>query len=149
MIKQDVVVEKGEYLLEMEFNGLWTIRIYTFMQKDCPYLNIYNRWERERARKREREREREKRERYLKLIYWAVRVLYFSARPTMTREIRLQWSSPRTVTHTYCRAFRSGSVTTCFYDLSLLRLWFDIQPSACKSNCLTDCPTAAVELQVE
>ena len=60
MIKQDVVVEKGEYLLEMEFNGLWTIRIYTFMQKDCPYLNIYNRWERERERERkEREGERE------------------------------------------------------------------------------------------
>ena len=33
--------------------------------------------------------------------------------------------SPRTPdTHTYCRAFGSGAVTTCFYDLGLSRLGF-------------------------
>ena len=35
-------------------------------------------------------------------------------------------SSPRTRdTHTYCRAFSSGAVTTCFYDLGLSRLGFE------------------------
>ena len=28
-------------------------------------------------------------------------------------------------THTYCRAFGSGAVTTCFYDLGLSRLGFE------------------------
>ena len=43
----------------------------------------------------------------------------------MTRDIRLGWSSPRTPdTHTYCRSFSSGAVTTCFYDLDLSRLGF-------------------------
>ena len=28
-------------------------------------------------------------------------------------------------THTYCRAFRSGAVTTCFHDLGLWRLGFE------------------------
>ena len=37
-----------------------------------------------------------------------------------------KWSSPRTRdTYIYCRAFNSGSVTNCFYDLSLLRLGFE------------------------
>ena len=42
--------------------------------------------------------------------------------------MRLQLSSPRTHdTHTYCRAFNSGAVTTCFYDLlGLSRLGFEI-----------------------
>ena len=35
-------------------------------------------------------------------------------------------SSPRSRdTHTYYRAFRSGAVTTCFYDLGLSRLGFE------------------------
>ena len=29
------------------------------------------------------------------------------------------------VTHTYCRAFSSGAVTTCFYKLGVLRLGFE------------------------
>ena len=33
-------------------------------------------------------------------------------------------------THIYCRAFRSGTVTTCFYDLGLLRLGFK-HPTFC------------------
>ena len=28
-------------------------------------------------------------------------------------------------THTYCRAFGSGAVTTCFYNLGMLRLKFE------------------------
>ena len=56
--------------------------------------------------------------------HWAARVLW-RAIPTVTRGIRLYWSSPRTRdTHTYCRASGSGAVTTCFYDLRLPRLGF-------------------------
>ena len=40
--------------------------------------------------------------------------------------IHLYWSYPRTRdTHTFCRAFSSGAVTTCFYDLCLFRLGFE------------------------
>ena len=36
------------------------------------------------------------------------------------------WSSQRTLdTQSYCRAFNSGAVTTCFYDLGLSRLAFE------------------------
>ena len=38
----------------------------------------------------------------------------------------------------YCRAFSSGAVTACFYDLGLSR------PSACAVNALTHCATASV-----
>ena len=45
--------------------------------------------------------------------HWAVRVLWL-ATPTETRDIRLWWSSPKTRdTHSYCRTFDSGAVTTC------------------------------------
>ena len=38
----------------------------------------------------------------------------------------LLWSSARARdTHTYCRAFGSGGVTTCFYDLGLSRRGFE------------------------
>ena len=40
--------------------------------------------------------------------------------------IRYKLSSPRTSdTHICCRAFSSGAVTTCFYDLHLSRLGFE------------------------
>ena len=56
---------------------------------------------------------------------WAVKVLQ-RATSTITREIRLKWSSPRTSdAHNSCRAFMSGAVTTCFYDLSLSQLGFE------------------------
>ena len=43
-----------------------------------------------------------------------------------TRGIRLSWSSPRTRDyHTHLWAFYSEAVTTCFYDLGLLRLGFE------------------------
>ena len=45
--------------------------------------------------------------------HWAVRVLN-SATTTVTRGIRL-----------YCRAFSSGTATTCFYHLGLSRLEFE------------------------
>ena len=46
--------------------------------------------------------------------------------PSVTRDIRLWWSSPRTRdTRTYCRALRSGAVTTYFYDLGPSRLRFE------------------------
>ena len=42
-------------------------------------------------------------------------------------DISLEWSSPRTCdTHTCCRAFGSGAVTTCFHDLGVLPLTFEI-----------------------
>ena len=48
------------------------------------------------------------------------------ATPTVTRGIRLYWSSPRTYdTHTYCRTFGSGAVTTCFNNLDPSRLVFE------------------------
>ena len=48
------------------------------------------------------------------------------SKPTVTRNMRLWCSSPRTRdTHTYCRAFGNGAVTTCLNDLGLLRLGFD------------------------
>ena len=56
---------------------------------------------------------------------WTVRVLQ-RATPSVTRGIRLQWSSLRTRdTLTYCRAFGCGAVMVCFYDLSVLRLGFE------------------------
>ena len=55
--------------------------------------------------------------------HWAVMVLY-GAIPTVTWDFR--WSSLRTRdSHTYCRAFGSGAVTTYFYELSLSRLGFE------------------------
>ena len=48
------------------------------------------------------------------------------ATPTVTRDIRLLWSSPRTRdTHTYSSALSSRAITTCFYDLGLSRLGFE------------------------
>ena len=45
---------------------------------------------------------------------------------TRVRGIRLKWSSQRTRdTHTYCRAFRNGAATSCFYDFGLSRLGFE------------------------
>ena len=63
--------------------------------------------------------------------HWAVRVLQCSA-PTVTREIRLEWSSLRTCdTHTRCRAFGNGAVTTRFYDIGLSRLGWTYIMYAC------------------
>ena len=59
--------------------------------------------------------------------HWAVRVLW-RATFTVPQGIRLKLSWPRIRdTHTYCRAFDSGAVTTCtcFHDLGLSRLGFD------------------------
>ena len=54
-----------------------------------------------------------------------VRVLK-RATPTLTKSHRLWWSFLRTRdTHTYCRAFSSGAVTTWFYDLVLSWLGFE------------------------
>ena len=56
----------------------------------------------------------------------AVRVLYRATTP-VTRGIRLKWPSPRSRdTPKYCRAFSGGAVTTCFYDLGLSRLGFEL-----------------------
>ena len=55
--------------------------------------------------------------------HWALKV-FKPATPTVTLGIRLL--SPRTRdTHTYCRTFSSGAVTTCFYDWGLSRLGFE------------------------
>ena len=54
----------------------------------------------------------------------AVRALDLSR--TVTRVIRLKWSSPRTRDiDTYCRTFDRGAVITCFNVLSLWRLGFE------------------------
>ena len=47
----------------------------------------------------------------------------------------LWWSSPRTRdTHTCCRAFDSGAVTTCFYDSGLSRPGIGTRSPACEAN---------------
>ena len=52
-------------------------------------------------------------------VHGSVRVP-LRATPTVTRGIRLYWWSLRTRdTRTYCRAFSSGAVTTCFHDWGL------------------------------
>ena len=57
--------------------------------------------------------------------HWAVRVLW-RATHTVTRGIRLWWSSPSTRDiDIYCRAFSRRAATSCFYDLGLLRLRFE------------------------
>ena len=78
--------------------------------------------------------------------HWAVRVLLHST-PTVTHGICVYQSPPRTCdTRTYCQAFGSGAVTTCFYGLGLLGLGFK-HPTFrfCKGNTLTQCATTAVE----
>ena len=57
--------------------------------------------------------------------------------PTVTRGISLLCLSPRTRdTNTYCRAFGSGAVITCFNDLGLSRPGIEPRSSACKANAL-------------
>ena len=46
--------------------------------------------------------------------------------------------------HTYCQAFRSGAVTTCFYELGLSRLGFEHPTFLLRVNALTHRATAAV-----
>ena len=59
-------------------------------------------------------------------VQWAVRVLKHATPITVTRGVRLLWSSPICRdTHTYCREFGYGAVTTCFYDLGPSRLGFE------------------------
>ena len=48
------------------------------------------------------------------------------------------------ISYIYCRSFSSGAVTSCFYDLGLLRLGIEHPTSACEANPLSDCATAAV-----
>ena len=48
-------------------------------------------------------------------------------------------------THTYCRAFGSGAVITCYNELGLSRLGFEHQLSACEANTETHCATAAAQ----
>ena len=58
------------------------------------------------------------------------------ATPTLTRSIRLKWSYPRiSGTHTYCRVFGSGTVSTCFYGLGLLRLEFEHPAFRLRGGC--------------
>ena len=58
--------------------------------------------------------------------HWAVRVLS-RATPTVTQGIRLLRSSTRTRDIlANCRAFDRGVVSTCFFDLGLSRLGFEL-----------------------
>ena len=66
--------------------------------------------------------------------HWTARVLYT---PTVTS---LKWSSPRTHdSHTFCRAFSSGAITTCFLNWDSNTLY-----SACGADALAHCTIAAV-----
>ena len=57
--------------------------------------------------------------------HWAGKVLWHST-PSLTRGIRSYWSPPMTRdTHNYCRAFGSGTVTTCFDTFGLSRVGFE------------------------
>ena len=57
--------------------------------------------------------------------------IFKRGKPFMTQDIRLYWSSPGTRdNYTYCRAFGSGTVTTCCNDLRLSRLKFEQLPLA-------------------
>ena len=49
-------------------------------------------------------------------------------------------------THTYCRAFGSGAVTTCFCVQGLSWQGIEHLPSACRANALTHCAPAAAWL---
>ena len=53
--------------------------------------------------------------------HWTVIILK-RATHTVTRDIRLKWSSQRTLdSHTCCRAFGSGAVSTCFFRLTSVK----------------------------
>ena len=73
--------------------------------------------------------------------YWAVG--FFSVPLLLWHRTSVyNWSSPRTRdTQTYRRAFCTGAVTTCFYDLALSRLGFEHQTF--RLRCETLKPTAA------
>ena len=52
----------------------------------------------------------------------------------------LIWSSLRNRdTHTYCRVFSRGAVTTCFNNLGLSCLWIETRSSAGEANVLPLC----------
>ena len=54
-----------------------------------------------------------------------------------TRHLFISSSRKTRDNHTYCRAFGSGLVTTCFNDLSLSRSGIESRPPACEANALT------------
>ena len=71
---------------------------------------------------------------------WAVRVLKRTI-PIVTRVNPLEWSSPRTRdTRTYCRAFGSGVVITCFNNLDLCRTRIESWYPACEERSTTETP---------
>ena len=62
-----------------------------------------------------------------------------------------QWFFPRaSVTHTCCRVFGSGAVTTCFIDLNLSRQGIEHRSLACEANplpqshCVGKCETVTL-----
>ena len=70
--------------------------------------------------------------------HWAVRDLQ---RATHTVSLFIMVISEDCDTHTYCRAFSSGAVTTCFFRTKVCRGWdSNTQPSACGPNALTHAP---------
>ena len=81
--------------------------------------------------------------------YWGLNSLAcHTYTPTVTRAIRLKWSSPRTRdTHTCCRTFSSIAVTTCFKNLLLSRPRFENQNYV--ANGLTECATAVAFVLVQ
>ena len=52
------------------------------------------------------------------------------------------------LTHTLRRAFSSGAVTSCFYNLSLSWLDSNTRLSACRANAQTECATSAVKEKI-
>ena len=76
------------------------------------------------------------------IFVWFIFVCLFVFRPTGgTQDIRLKLSTPRTRDNsTYCRAFGSGALTACVYDLVRSRLGWERQTFRLRgerSNCKT------------
>ena len=62
---------------------------------------------------------------------------FYYAKPTVTRACPWYWSSPKTLdTNTCSRAFGSGAVTTCLYDLGLSQSEIDPRSPACEAHAL-------------
>ena len=85
----------------------------------------------------------------LRILTYARRSLPLSSegRSTVKQGICWKWSSSRTRDNqTFCRAFGSGAVTICFYDIGLSHTHTNTHSSACEANSLTHCATVAVDL---
>ena len=70
------------------------------------------------------------------------------ALPTVTRNFRLLWSSPRTRDSNLSRVFRSNALTTCLNDLCLSRPGFEHQHFACEMKTLTKGAQTSTDIHI-